>query len=106
MGISKSDSKKMQSLAQEGKQISKIVQEDFPNLDYVDVYFEVYSAGERSSRGIKRMITTRLDAMAASTKKSERKAMVKELHELVWHLYNNHKTNHDKLSKIRATLGA
>ena len=105
MAISKSDSKMMQRLAQEGKEISKIVQEDFPNLDYVDVYVEVYSAGERSSRGIKRMITTRLDAMAASTKKSDRKVMVKELHELVWHLYNNHKTNHDKLSKIRAILG-
>jgi hypothetical protein len=105
MAISKSDSKKMQRLAQEGKQISKIVGEDFPALDYWDVYFEVYSAGERSSRGIKRMITTRLDAMAASTSKSERKAMVKELHELVWHLYNNHKTNREKLAKIRAALG-
>jgi len=105
MTISKSDSEKMQRLAQEGKQISKIVDEDFPDLDYWDVYIEVYSAGERSSRGIKRMITTRLDAMAASTSKSERKAMAKELHELVWHLYNNHKTNREKLAKIRAALG-
>ncbi len=105
MAISKSDSKKMQRLAQEGKQISRIVKEDFPHLDYWDVYFEVYNAGERSSRGIKRMITTRLDAMAASRSKSERKTMVKELHELVWHLYNNHKTNREKLSKIRAALG-
>lgn len=105
MAISKSDSKKMQRLAQEGKQISKIVEEDFPHMDYWDVYLEVYSAGERSSRGIKRMITTRLDAMAASTSKSERKTMAKELHELVWHLYNNHKTNREKLSKIRAALG-
>ncbi len=104
MTISKSDSNKMRRLAQEGKQISMIVKEDFPHLDYSDVYVEVYSAGERSSRGIKRMITIRLDAMAASTRKSERKAMVKELHELVWHLYNNHKTNREKLSRIRAAL--
>ena len=59
----------MRRLAQEGKQITKIVAEDFPNLDYWEVYLEVYSAGERSSRGIKRMITTRLNAMAASTSK-------------------------------------
>ena len=105
MAISMSDSKKMQRLAQEGKQISNIVTEDFPKLDYWDVYVEVYSAGERSSRGIKRMITTRLNAMAANTSKSERKAMAKELNQLVWHLYNNHKTNREKLSKIRAALG-
>ena len=105
MVIPKSDSKKMQRLAQEGKQISMIVNEDFPHLDYCDVYFEVYSVGERSSRGIKRMITIRLDAMAKSRSKSERNDMVKELHELVWHLYNNHKTNREKLSKIRAALG-
>ena len=105
MAISKSDSEKMKRLAQEGKQISKIVGEDFPNLDYWDVYVEVYSAGERSSRGIKRMITTRVDAMAENTSKSARKAMAKELHELVWHLYNNHKTNRAKLAKIREALG-
>jgi hypothetical protein len=105
MTISRADSDKMRRLAQEGKQISRIVAEDFPSMDYWDVYFEVYSAGERSSRGIKRMITTRLDAMAASTSKSERRAMAQELHELVWHLYENHKANHAKLARIRATLG-
>lgn len=105
MAVSKADSDKMRRLAQEGKQISKIVAEDFPKLEYWEVYFEVYSAGERSSRGIKRMITTRLNAMAASTSKSERAAIAEELHGLVWHLYENHKTNHEKLSKIRAALG-
>jgi len=105
MAISKSDSEKMRRLAQEGKQISKIVVEDFPDMDYWDVYFEVYSVGERSSSGIKRMITTRLNAMAKSTSKSERAAIAEELHKLVWHLYSNHKTNREKLSKIRAVLG-
>jgi hypothetical protein len=96
----------MRLLAREGKQISKIVLEDFPDLDYWEVYFEVYSSGERSSQGIKYMITARLNAMAASTSKSERTAIAKELHELVWHLYENHKINQKKLSKIRAVLGA
>jgi len=105
MAISKADAEKMRRLAQEGKQISRIVAEDFPHLDYWEVYFEVYSVGERSSRGIKRMITTRLNAMAASTSKSERAAMAEELHGLVWHLYENHMTNREKLSKIRAALG-
>ena len=38
MEITKADSQKMRRLAQEGKQISKIVAEDFPKLDYWDVY--------------------------------------------------------------------
>ncbi len=105
MAISKPDAQKMRTLAQEGKQIAKIVSEDFPHLDYWEVYLEVYSTGERSSRGIKRMITTRLNAMAASTSKSERAAIGKELHDLVWHLYENHKTNREKLGRIRAALG-
>jgi hypothetical protein len=105
MAVSKADSSKMQRLAQEGKQISKIAAEDFPKLNYWDVYFEVYSAGERSSRGIKRMITTRLNAMAASKSKSERSVIANELHGLVWHLYENHKSNREKLSKIRSALG-
>lgn len=104
MPISKADSAKMRRLAKEGKQITKIVAEDFPNLDYWEVYFEVYSSGERSSRGIKRMITTRLNAMTESSKKSEREAIAEELHGLVWHLYKNHKSNREKLGKIRNAL--
>jgi hypothetical protein len=104
MAISKVDSAKMVRLAQEGKQIAKIVAEDFPELNYWEVYLEVYSGGQRSSRGIKRMITTRLNAMAASTNSSQRAAIADELHHLVWHLYDNHKTNQQKLSKIRTAL--
>ena len=106
MAITKADSEKMRRLAQEGKQISRIFVDDFPELDYWEVYIEVYAAGERSSRGIKRMITTRLNAIAESTSRSERAKIVEDLHSLVWHLYNNHKTNHEKLAKIRAALEA
>jgi len=105
MAITNADTQKMRRLAQEGKQISKIMSEDFPDLDYWEVYLEVYSSGERSSRGIKRMITTRLNSMAASTSKMERAAIARELHDLVWHLYENHKTNREKLAKIREALG-
>lgn len=105
MAISKTDSKRMRQLAQEGKQISKILSEDFPKLDYSDVYFEVYNAGQSSALGIKRMITNRIEAMAANTSKTQRNIMATELNELVWHLYQNHKKNREKLSKIRAALG-
>ncbi len=103
MAISQKDSKRMQRLAGEGKQISKIVEEYFPGLDYSDVYIEIYGAGERSSRGIKSMITTRLNNLVDSTK-NERREIVGELRELVWHLYEKHKKNHQKLDKIRKAL--
>lgn len=105
MAITKADSQKMLRLAQEGKAISKILAEDFPKLNYWDVYFEVYGAGERSSQGIKRMITTRLTAMAASTSKSERTYMADELQGLVWHLCSNHKTNQKKNCGNKSGLG-
>jgi len=104
MDVSKKDSERMRRLAQEGKQISKIVEEDFPNLDYWDVYIEIYGSGERSSRGIKSMITTRLNKLVDSPK-HERKAIIEELHELIWHLYEKHKSNQKKLHKIRKALG-
>jgi len=103
--ITKADSKKMQRLAQEGKKITAIQSEDFPGLSYWDVYVEVYGAGKRSALGVKRMITTRIDAVAASKSKKERMAIAEELQALVWHLYNNHKLNQTKLGKIRAALG-
>jgi hypothetical protein len=103
MTISKAESRKMQRLAQEGKQISKIVAEDFPSLDYWEVYFEVYGAGEKSSLGVKRTITNRLNKLIDAGK-PERKEIVDELHGLIWHLYESHKKNTAKLSKIRSAL--
>ncbi len=103
MSIPQKDAAKMKRLAQEGKPISKIFVEDFPDLDYWDVYIEVYGSGERSSRGIKKMISIRLNKLVDSNK-AERRVIVRELHDLVWHLYENHKTNQRKLAKIRKTL--
>lgn len=103
MSVPKQDAKKMQRLAQEGKQISKIQEEDYPDYSYWDVYIEVYGSGERSSRGIKRMITERLNKLVKSTI-NERRLIVKEIDELVWHLYENHKTNQKKIDSIRKAL--
>lgn len=105
MAISKADSEKMQKLAKEGKKISDIWKQYFPKLTYWDVFFEIYDAGGRSAMGVKRMITNRINAIAASTSKSERKELASELQELVWHLYNNHKSNHEKLTAIRQAIG-
>lgn len=105
MPISKPESEKMRRLAKEGKQISKIVSDDFPNYEYLEVYLEVYASGERSARGVKRMISTRLNELVAVGAKADRKIIVEELHDLVWHLYENHKANQQKLEKIRAVLG-
>lgn len=104
MTISKADSEKMRRLAKEGKQISKILTEDFPALEYLDVYWEVYGSGGRSAQGVKRMITERLNSLI-SANKADRKAIVAEIDGLVWHLYSNHKQNQQKLEKLRKILG-
>lgn len=105
MPISKSDSQKMQRLAQEGKKISKILSEDFPHLDYWDVYFAVHQGGERSSLGVKREITNRLKELVENSSKKERRILSDNLNDLIWYLYNSHKINTAKLAKIRSALG-
>lgn len=104
MTISKTDSQKMRRLAKEGKQISRICTEDFPDYEYLDVYWEVYGSGGRSAQGIKRMITERLNSLVEANK-AERKLIVGEIDGLVWHLYSNHKQNQQKLEKLRKILG-
>lgn len=104
MEISKVDSKKMQRLAQEGKKISAIHKEDYPQFGYWDIYVEIYGAGKRSAMGVKRMITSRINAVAESKSKQERLEIAAELQELVVHLYSDHKKNHVKLAKIRSAL--
>lgn len=104
MAIAKSDSQKMQKLAKEGKKIADIWKQYFPKLSYWEVFFEIYDAGGRSALGVKRTITNRINAIVASTSKSDRQKLANELQELVWHLYNNHKSNHKTLSAIRKAL--
>ncbi len=94
----------MKTLAKEGKQISKIVKEDFPKCDYWDVYWQINGAGEQSAQGVKKMITNRLNMLVAA-KIQERKDIIEELKELTWYLYNNYKGNRAKLDGIREILG-
>ena len=103
MSITKKDSELMKRLVREGKQISKIVSENFPELTYWDVYVEVYGAGNRSAQGIKRMITTRLTKLESANKK-ERGELIEEINILVLDLYNNYRYNQKKMDKIRKAL--
>ena len=90
-------------LAQEGKQISRIVAEDFPELDYEDVYWAARGEGQRSAQGLMRMITTRLNRLQTA-RRSARAELVDEVHDMVRHLYRNHRTNSRKLNAIRKAL--
>ena len=103
MTISDADSEKILRLTQEGKQISRIAHEDFPNLDYWDVYWAAIQGGQRSAQGVKKRITNRLNALASANKK-ERGELIAEIADLVSHLYNNYRINSQKLDKIRKTL--
>ena len=97
------ETKQVVRLAREGKPISQIVEEDFPHLDYGDVYWAVRGGGERSAWGTKKMITNRLNLLDGA-KRAQRDELVAEIAELVWHLYNNHKANSKKLAAIRKAL--
>lgn len=104
MAISKADSDRMRRLAREGKRISKIRSEDFPGLTYADVYGEVYGGGDRSAQGAKKMISSRLRAVASAESKEERQRLAREIDDLVDYLYENHKQNQQKIQRIRAAL--
>lgn len=103
MDISKKDAAKMQRLAQEGKQISKIQREVFPHYTYDQIYAEIYEAGIRGAQGIKRMVTTNLNKLVHS-KKEERKTLISQIQRLVTDLYENHMKSQKKLDKIRKAL--
>lgn len=97
------DIKRMVQLAREGKIISKIWEEDFPQYDYWDVYLEVNSAGERSAQGTKRMISNRLKKMTNASQ-AEQEALIDEVSGLVYHLYSRYKEGQLKLEKVRRAV--
>jgi len=104
MPLTKAESIKIQQFAQEGKQTKRIFEDHFPHLSYAEVAAEVRDWGERSALGRMRMITRRINDLAMNGSQTERMAMAKELHGLTKQLYYNHKSSHDKLTKIREAL--
>jgi hypothetical protein len=104
MPLTKEESKKVQQLAQEGKQTKRIFEDHFPHLSYGEIAAEVRAWGEKSALGRMRMITRRINDMAMNGSQAERLTIAKEIHGLTKHLYYNHKNSRDKLTKIREAL--
>lgn len=102
--MNKKDKSGIQVLAQEGKQISKIWEQDFPEYDYWEIYEAICDGGGKSALGVKRTIANRLTTLAETRKKDERAEIIEEVEELVWHLYESLKTSQVKLQAIRTAL--
>ena len=94
----------IQALAKEGKQISKIMEQDYPEYNYWEIYEVVYSGGGKSALGVKRTIANRLATLSSTGRKQEREEIIEEVEELVWHLYEGLKTSQQKLQAIRKAL--
>ncbi|MDP2855779.1 MAG: hypothetical protein Q8N90_01500 [bacterium] len=103
MSIPKKDVEQMKNLAKEGKQISKIVTQDFPQYSYWDIYSEVYGSGMQGAQGVKVMITKRLNQLVKANT-SERQEIVEELNYLICDIYNRCRSNQSKLDNIRKIL--
>ncbi len=102
--MNKEDKTKIQILAREGKQLSKIMQQDFSKYDYWEIYEAVHDGGGKSALGVKRTIANRLETLTSTGRKQEREAIIEEVDELVWHLYESLKTGQQKLQSIREIL--
>ena len=101
--MDKRDSEKMVQLAREGKRISKIWEEDFPQYEYMDIYLEVYGAGERTAQGVKKSITHRLNKLS-TLPPVEQEDVIEEINGLVWHLYNRYKESQKRIDQIRSVI--
>lgn len=98
------DKTAIQALAKEGKQLSKIMEQDFPEYEYWEIYEAVYDGGGKSALGVKRTIANRLNTLSETRKKEERTEIIEEVEELVWHLYDSLKASQKKLGAIRKAL--
>ncbi|PFN04198.1 hypothetical protein [Bacillus cereus] len=102
--MNKQDADVMVRLAREGKHISKIWAEDFPEYDYWEVYTEGYGSVEKSSVGVKRMITARLNKLAGTNKQKDHEELIEEINELIFHLYSRYKGSQQKSNEIRSII--
>jgi len=105
MAISKKDAKKMQRLAQEGKQISRIVQEDFPNLTWWDVRGVLEEAGTSSSRGLMQEITNKLNKTRSAVNRNKKLSDdLLRVSKLARQLYERGKEDYKRLNRIRKAV--
>ncbi|MCY4584175.1 MAG: hypothetical protein OXE50_15465 [Chloroflexi bacterium] len=90
-------------LVGEGKQISRVCREDFPQYSYIEVYWAAYGEGARSAMGIQRTISARLSYLESADKET-RQALIKEISDLVCQQYLTITKNAKKLDDIRRAL--
>ncbi len=100
----KKDKAAIQALAKEGKQLTKIMEQDYPEYKYWEIYEAVHDGGGKSALGVKRTIANRLTTLTETRKKGERSEIIEEIEELVWHLYDSLKASQRKLDAIRKAL--
>lgn len=99
-------------LSKEGKQTAKIWAEDYPELDYWDVYQVINEAGEQSALGVKRTISNRLSELREMAQNKNNyddedfNKVIDGIDELVTFLYERHKANQKKLDSIRETINS
>jgi len=102
--MNKKDKESIQALAHEGKRLTKIMEEDFPEYEYWEIYEAVYDNGGKSALGVKRTIANRLATLVDTGRKKEREVIIEEVEDLVWHLYDSLKSSQQKLQAIRKAL--
>ncbi|MFQ5329679.1 MAG: hypothetical protein ACE5D4_06805 [Thermodesulfobacteriota bacterium] len=100
----KKDKTAIQELAKEGKQLSKIMKNDFPEYEYWEIYEAVHDGGGKSALGVKRTIANRLNTLVTTRNKGVRTEIIEEAEELVWHLYDSLKSSQQKIEAIRKAL--
>jgi len=103
MNIDPKDIEKIGQLVGEGKLISKVWEEDFPQYDYEDIYEAAWSQGEMSALGVKRMISNRLKNFNLVPAEQQAQ-LLEEIDELVWRLYDRLRADQWKLQQIRKVL--
>lgn len=99
------DVKRIRQLVGEGKNISKVMEEDFPKYGYWEIYNAAAEGDERSAMGVKRMIANRLKKLDGAAQ-AERDQFIEQLDDLVWNLYQRLKSNQKKLASIREIVDA
>ena len=100
MAIKKAELEKMNEMLEKGATFAQI-QRKFEKYDYWEIYWET---NDYSFLGKKRMITKRINKIAMSKSRSERRKIAKETKEFLDELYSQLKINSKKLIEIDRVL--
>ena len=96
--------KQIKNFISEGKKISEIRRENFPESSYAEIYSAAHDGTDGSSLGIKKKITYRLNKLVAANSKIQKDEFATDIRDLVNSLYRQHKDMSAKLAEIRDVL--